>query len=185
MKSNSSLAPALFTLILTILLTAPAVAAAEAEIIPFDEQHWDLSGAQVVEHLGRQALAGSAVLKDVEFLDGVVEFEMALDGSRDYPGLSFRRQSPGDYEHFYIRPHNSTKPEALQYAPVWGGVSCWQLYHEGYIAAAEIPAGRWVPVRLEIMGLDQLAKIDEAVFTDPQVNVVESQRRGLTQLRHP
>lgn len=132
-----------------ILVPRPAAA---GEVIPFDDEHWDLSSGQVVEYLGRQALAGSAVLKDVAFLDGVVEFEMALDGSRDYPGLSFRRQGPGDYEHFYIRPHNSNKPEALQYAPVFGGVSCWQLYHEGYIAAAEIPAGRWVPVRLEIRG---------------------------------
>ena len=100
------------------------------------------------------------MLKDVEFLDGVVEFEMALDGTRDYGGLSFRRQSPGDYEHFYIRPHNSNKPEALQYAPVWGGVSCWQLYHEDYIAAAEIPAGRWVPVRLEIKGTQMRVYFD-------------------------
>lgn len=141
-----------FSLILIILLASPTCTATEAEIVPFDDQHWNLSGGQVVEHLGRTALAGSAVLKDVEFLDGVVEFEMALDGSRGYPGLSFRRQSPGDYEHFYIRPHNSNKPEALQYAPVFGGVSCWQLYHEGYIAQAEIPAGRWIPVRLEIKG---------------------------------
>ncbi len=162
------------SLILTIILVTPYSAASAAEIIPFDEAHWDLSGAQVVEHLGRTALAGSAVLKGVEFLDGVVEFEMALDGTRDYPGLSFRRQSPGDYEHFYIRPHNSTKPEALQYAPVWGGVSCWQLYHEGYIAAAEIPAGRWVPVRLEIKGTQMRVFFDN--MEQPALVVTHLQR---------
>jgi DNA-binding beta-propeller fold protein YncE len=174
MIRTSSPCPTVFTLILALLLAAPVCAAAEGEIIPFDEQHWDLTGAQVVEHLGRTALAGSAVLKDVEFLDGVVEFEMALDGSRDYPGLSFRRQSPGDYEHFYIRPHNSTKPEALQYAPVWGGVSCWQLYHEGYIAAAEIPAGRWVPVRLEIKGTQMRVFFDN--MEQPALVVTHLQR---------
>jgi len=140
------------SLALIILFLSPLPFTAAGEVIPFDDEHWDLSRGQVVEHLGRQALAGSAVLKGVEFLDGVVTFEVALDGTRDYPGLSFRRQGPGDYEHFYIRPHNSNKPEALQYAPVFGGVSCWQLYHEGYITAAEIPVGRWVPVRLEIKG---------------------------------
>ncbi len=163
-----------FSLILTIILATPFCTASAGEIIPFDEEHWDLSGAQVVEHLGRSALAGSAVLKDVQLLDGVIEFEMALDGTRDYGGLSFRRQSPGDYEHFYIRPHNSTKPEALQYAPVFGGVSCWQLYHEGYIAAAEIPAGRWVPVRLEIRGRQMRVFFDN--MEQPALVVTHLQR---------
>jgi len=152
MKSIPPLAPACLTLALAVLLSVPASGAGAGDVIPFDDEHWDLTGGMVVEHLGRTALAGSAMLRDVSLLDGVVEFDMALDGSRDYPGLAFRHQGQGEYEHIYIRPHNSGKPEALQYAPVFGGASCWQLYHEGYIAPVEIPTGSWVSVRIEIQG---------------------------------
>jgi sugar lactone lactonase YvrE len=74
-----------------------------------------------------------------------------VDGSRSYPGITFRAVSQLAYEELYIRPHASGLDDALQYAPVFSGVSCWQLYNgDGYTAPVEIPRGEWIHIRLEI-----------------------------------
>ena len=124
------------------------------DIIPFSSDHWNFFNGEVVEHLGRQSLSGSAMLKNVEFENGVIEFEIAVNGERSYPGIFFRVQSRATYEHFYIRPHRSPYyTDALQYAPAFNNVSCWQLYNgNGFTAGAEIPRDEWIHVKMEIKG---------------------------------
>ena len=57
--------------LLAICLTAVSSAVTYGENVPFDADHWDLSQAVVTQHLERTALAGFALLRDVEFEDGV------------------------------------------------------------------------------------------------------------------
>ncbi len=130
---------------------------AEGTVFPFDEAHWDLGGATVSQHLGRPALAGMAVLKDVEFENGVIEVDVAVTGARSYPGVVFRSLPDGSWERFYIRPHRSGRvppslyTDVLQYVPSWNRVDSWQLYSgPGFTAGAVIPAGRWFHVRIEV-----------------------------------
>ena len=59
------------------------------------------------KYLGRPALAGTAWLKDVVFEDGVIEVDVAAGRGRSYPAIIFRRQSEGEYEHVYLRPHRA------------------------------------------------------------------------------
>jgi sugar lactone lactonase YvrE len=133
---------------LLLILTATA---ASAEIIPFDSDRWMLFNAEIVDHEGRQCLIGSAFLPGVAFTNGVIEYDIMVDGSRGYPGIRFRAANQFDYENFYIRPHVSNRPDALQYTAAFKGVAGWQLYNgPGYTAAAEIPTGEWIHVRLEI-----------------------------------
>jgi len=135
---------------LAVLVTAVL---ARAEVVPFDSGRWVLGDAEIVEHLGRPALIGSADLPDAEFQDGIVEFDLAVDGSRGYPGVVFRATSPLESENVYCRPHVPGRPDALQYTPVFGGVAGWQLYNgPGFTAAVPIPAGEWIHVRLEVLG---------------------------------
>jgi sugar lactone lactonase YvrE len=113
-----------------------------------------LINGEIQTHLGRQCLSGAATLKDVEFENGVIEVDVAVNGSRSYPGIIFRMQSNADYERFYIRPHRAgLYPDALQYTPVFKQVAGWQLYNgPGYTAEGEIPVDEWVHVKMEVQG---------------------------------
>lgn len=145
------IAPAVFS---AVFFVCAAGANERGEVIPFDSDAWVRNGSEVVTHLGRPALKGTAYVKEVEFQDGVIEVDVAVTGSRSYPGVVFRRQSKDDYERFYIRPHRAgLYPDALQYTPSFKGVSGWQLYHgKGFTAGAEIPTDRWVRLRIEVKG---------------------------------
>jgi len=129
-----------------------------AEIIDFESGGWVLYDAEIIEHMDRQCLIGSAFLPHIAFINGIIEYDLAVDGSRGYPGISFRAESQFAYENFYCRPHVSGRPDALQYTAVFNGVAGWQLYNgPGFTAAAEIPSGVWIHVRLEIK--DQRARV--------------------------
>lgn len=129
------------------------VSAATAEIIDFNSDRWVLFNAEIVEHEGQQGLIGSAFLPNIAFTNGVIEFDALVDGSRGYPGITFRAQSQLAYENFYFRPHVPGRPDALQYTPCFNGVAGWQLYNgPGFTAAAPIPTGEWIHVKMEIKG---------------------------------
>lgn len=149
---------------------------AQEQVIEFDSPQWEKPGSAVVEYLGRKSLRGGGFLKEVTFTDGVIEVDMAMDGRRSFPGVIFRMQSPQDCEYFYLRPHRTGTPVAVQYTPMFKGLDAWQLYHgPGFTAPAEIPHNRWVHLRLEIKGTQARAFLDDA----PQpVLVIEDLKRG-------
>ena len=145
--------------------------------LAFDANHWDLERAVVTEHLEQSCIMGTAQLKDIEFTNGVIEYDMAVDGRRCYPGVRFRMHGPGDFEEFYIRPHHASDPAALQYTPSFNGITGWQLYSgPGFTAAAEIPTDRWFHIKLEIAGTQARVFLDESVRP---VLVVSELKHGL------
>jgi sugar lactone lactonase YvrE len=132
-------------------------ALAQTDTIAFSSDSWDLTNAEVVDHLGRTSLIGTAFLKDVEFENGVIEVDIAVDvagGRRSYPGILFRVQSDDEYERVYLRPHRAgLYPDAIQYVPAFNGVDSWQLYNgDGATAGALIPNNQWIHWRIEVMG---------------------------------
>jgi len=136
-------------------LSAPAQDLA----IPLESQYWNLDSARVVDQAGRKAVTGFAVLKNVVFQDGVIEFDVwapdvRLTGGRAYPGVLFRIQSRDEAERLYIRPHRAgLYADAVQYTPVFNGVAGWQLYSgEGFNNSISFPFNEWIPVRIEIAG---------------------------------
>ena len=152
-------------------LLAP-LASAESEIIDFDSDSWVVVNGQVVEHLGRKALMGTAYLDGVEFQDGVIEVDIAASWERCYPGINFRIQSPRDYERFYIRPHAMKFFDgAMQYTPSINGISGWQLYNgEGCTGPTEIPYDEWVHIRLEVKGTQARVYIGEDEEPDLEIH---------------
>ena len=124
--------------------------------VDFGSNRWLMVDAEVSDHLGRPSLSGTAVLKDADFENGVVEVDVAVSGARSYPGVLFRIQGPGESERVYLRPHRagpSGYPDAVQYVPTFHGVDSWQLYNgDGFTASAGLPAGRWVHLRIEVKG---------------------------------
>ena len=141
--------------VLLVLSTAPAVA--QERRLPFD-QGWTLDGEKtaVVTADGRQALAvetGFAHRRDVSLMDGTIDFDVQLTSRRSFVYVYFRAVAGGDREEFYLRPHKSSLPDAVQYAPVWQGRSSWQLYHgPGATAAAGFVPGEWTHVRVVMQG---------------------------------
>ena len=137
----------------------------EKDIIPFLAERWDLAGAKVVDHLDRQALMGTAVLKDAEFGDGTIECDIAMKaGTRSYPGILFRHQSEEEYERVYLRPHRSPLyDDAVQYVAAFHGVDSWQLYNgPGLSAPAPLPTDRWVHMKIEVLGTQARVFLDNA-----------------------
>jgi hypothetical protein len=150
-------------LLLTILLTLPASILAQDDVIDFESDRWTLYGAQVVDHLGQKSLRGSAVLKEVQFENGVIEVDVAFEGSRCFAGFIFRLKSLLNYEEFYLRPHKTNLPDALQYTPVFNGLSGWQMYSGGgFTAQAAIPHKRWVHLKMEISGTQAKVYLDNS-----------------------
>ncbi len=111
------------------LLGVPSIDAEEsAGDLGFESEDWTITSGRIVDHLGRKALAGSAALKDVEFTDGVIEVDIAMDGRRCFPGIIFRAESEADTEIFYLRPHRPKNySHALQYTPRFKGLTGWQF----------------------------------------------------------
>jgi len=126
------------------------------DVIGFDSEHWQLGPAcRVEEHLGRKALTltGLALLKDVVFENGIIEVDVASKEGTVFPTIIFHVQDESNYEEFYLRPHKSGQPDALQYTPVFNGLSGWQLYYgEGFTNAYPLALNAWTHIRMEIAG---------------------------------
>jgi sugar lactone lactonase YvrE len=136
------------------------------ETVGFDSERWQLGPAsRVEEFMGRKALTltGTAFLKDVEFENGVVEVDLAFKEGRVFPTIVFRRQDEANYEEFYVRPHKSGQPDALQYTPSFNGLSAWQLYYgDGYTNAWTFSPNEWIHIKLEIAGTQARVFIGES-----------------------
>ena len=148
-----------------------------AQTVQFTPDRWDLKNAEVKEHLGRQALAGTAWLKDAVFENGVIEVDLATNRQRSYPAIIFRRQADGECEQVYFRPHRAGfYPDAVQYAPVFNGVTGWQLYSgPGFTAGVTLPENQWVHVRIEVKGMQARVFVGDAARP---VLVVDELKRG-------
>ena len=141
-------------IILYLLVICFTTVQAESREVQFDSENWQTFSGKIVEHLGREAFMGSALLKGVEFQDGIIEVDVAVDGRRSYPGIIFRLESPLNRERIYIRPHRAGLYEdAVQYVPTINGIDGWQLYTgTGYTAPVSLPEGKWIHLRLEVKG---------------------------------
>jgi hypothetical protein len=140
--------------------------------VPFSDKRWRIEGqAQMTEfYKGYECIylrGARATLGDVQFLNGIIEFDIFLTEQTAFTGFFFRQTNPGNYEEFYFRAHQSGNPDAYQYTPVFNGDPAWQLYHDqfdavndGYIhwkprgplngfnSVIEYPFDRWVHVKL-------------------------------------
>jgi sugar lactone lactonase YvrE len=127
-------------------------AGAETIEVPFTSDRWETTAGRTVEHLGRTAFEGSATLNEVAFTDGTIEVDIAVTGARSYPGIVFRTQGDGGGENVYVRPHRAgLYDDAVQYTPMFRGVSCWQLYNgDGFTAGTELPVNEWITLRVEV-----------------------------------
>ncbi len=142
----------IYPIFVSILVIAMIKIAYSQEKIDFNSEAFQVVNGEIVEHNGRTAFMGTGFLQDVNFKNGIIEYDMLVTGDRSYPGIFFRVQSRNDYEHFYIRPHRGgLYPDALQYTPCNNGIGAWQLFNgKGATASATFPENEWFHIRLEI-----------------------------------
>ena len=126
--------------------------------LPFSDKTWELEGERttIVREGGRDVLqveSGTARRRDVQFENGTIDFDVQLTSRRSFVYVEFRGVAGGELEEVYLRPHKSSLPDAVQYAPVWQGRSSWQLYHgPGATSAVALEPGAWTHVRVIVEG---------------------------------
>lgn len=132
----------------------------DAQKIPMNANQWEFAAGQVdfIQHKGVAAMRinqsrGPVLLKEVEFANGTIEFDMEiLDGP--FAGLNFRKQDQRNSERFYLRPYRAGNPigeDAIQYAPVVKGANLWDMLYS-YQAPAVIHKPGWNHIKLVISG---------------------------------
>jgi len=126
--------------------------------VPPDSPRWDLQGeAKLAEYQGRKALlidGGAAILKDFEMRDAVIDVDVATPAARGFFGFDVRIDADGkNYEEIYLRQHQSSYPDAMQYTPVLNTGRNWQIFNgPGFTGAVDIPKNVWFHLRLEVAG---------------------------------
>jgi hypothetical protein len=144
-----------------VVLSAAAsarVAAGAERPLPLGDGGWQLEGptVKVESQDGRDVLSvenGFAYRRDVRLQDGSIDFDVQVTRRRSFVYLMFRMADDGEHEEMYLRPHKSSLPDAIQYAPVYQGASAWQLHHgPGATAAVAFEPGAWAKVRLVLSG---------------------------------
>jgi len=173
--------PRAYLSVVVILISIAGLAGAAPDVgfLDFTSDQWVKDNAQVVEHLGRTSLIGHAVLKDAVFEDGTIEFDIAVDGRRSYPGVLFRMEDQENYERVYVRPHRAgLYSDAIQYLPAFNGADSWQLYNgEGFTAPVQLPKDEWIHIKLEVSGTQ--ARFYVGVSAQPAL-VIHELKRGDT-----
>ena len=155
------------------------------ENIEFDTVNWVLPEKyQITKFDGKQTLliekAGTytyyyrssyAYLKDYDFSDGIIEFDLYCPLSDEaYIGFLFRlNQYNGEdrYELFYFRPFMLNSMGAVQYFPVNNKTATFQYYTDiVYQSAGNIPYNKWNHVKADIQGPRAVVYVNDiAVIT--------------------
>lgn len=124
----------------------------------FTSDEWQVEAAkhEFTDFKGKKSLYlenGKAKWKDSQFKNGIIDYDIHFEEARMFLGVHFRIQDALNYEEFYIRPHQSGNPDAMQYTPVINGNTGWQLYHgKGYSNAYKYNFGEWNHIRLVVSG---------------------------------
>ena len=129
---------------------------------PMTKKHWAAvtDNVKFLNYKSTQAVQSdddqdfSIMLKDIEFTDGTIEFDVELKGM-GFPGIDFRIDKDTlNSEKFYIRYFGTPDAKSrttLQYAAVLDGVNLWDLTDD-YQAAATIHEAKWNHVKLVVSG---------------------------------
>ena len=170
---------------LFLLCTISYSALSAQEIIPFDTAHWEINaqGYVLENYHGHDAIylkQGFATLKDTDFLNGTIEFDIYLTERRSFPGIRFRAYDDSNMESFYFRPHQSGNPDANQATPVMNGLSGWQLYFgPTYSFAYDYNFDAWTHVRIVVNGDRAQIFLDDADKPNLSWELKHPQKSGM------
>jgi hypothetical protein len=145
--------------------------------VPLQADHWDVpaNAATFLTYKSVPALQitgkGQIVLKDLDFTNGTIEFDVELK-DKSFASFYFRRASAEESELFYFRTGMAGKPDAIQYAPIVKNVNLWDLLPQ-YQRNANYTMGQWTHVRLVVSGKQLQAYVNEEKSTALQIPYLE------------
>lgn len=153
-------------------------------LVLLDRYHWLINAKEAVEDSLNdkkciRLMNGTMLLNDHQFMNGSIDFDMAVAKERYFPGIGFRMKDAANGEVFYVRPHQSGNPDAMQYYPEYNGSGGWQLYYgEGFNHAHIIPARKWIHIHIVIE--DKQAEVYFDNEKDPVLVMNALQRNPVT-----
>lgn len=157
------------------LSALPIAQAAEPIAISMTADHWlTKENAEFLRELGfyhglLRLNSGEAVLKDVTFSDGTIEFDVNTVG-RGMPAIAFRQQDENNFELLYLRPDPACPAfsACIQYAPQTHGVLLWDLFPQ-YQTRAPLRETGWNHIKMVISGRRMKVFVNDA--TSPTLEV--------------
>jgi hypothetical protein len=143
---------------LSFLSALPTARGAEPIAIAMTADHWQTKeNAEFLRQLGffhglMRLNSGDAVLRDIAFSDGTIEFDVNTVG-RGAPGIAFRQQDEKNFELVYLRPDAACPAfrACIQYAPQTHGVLLWDLFPQ-YENRAQLRENGWNHIRMVVSG---------------------------------
>jgi hypothetical protein len=183
-----------YLLLAGIVYIGISCASGQTVTVPFTSDRWNKEGAKstVETFLGKECIllsSGTIFLKDLALQDGIIEADISFPQRRGFPGFAFRMVDKKNFEHFYVRPHQSGNPDATQYTPVFNNQDGWQLYHgEGYSKAMPFTFDQWHHIKIDIHGRQAEIYIDDMQKTlikvtelkrDPQEGTISLMGGGI------
>ena len=117
--------------------------------------------------------SGNAVLKDLTFSDGTIEFDVNTIG-RGAPGIAFRQQDENNFELLYLRPDPACPAfrACIQYAPWTHGVLLWDLFPQ-YQARAQLREIGWNHIRMVVSGRRMNIFVNDSISPTLEVGRLE------------
>jgi hypothetical protein len=174
------------------LAALPITQGAEPITIKMTADHWQTK--ENAEFLRQQGFyhglmrlnSGNAVLKDVAFGDGTIEFDVNTIG-RGAPGIAFRQQDEGNFELLYLRPDPACPAfrACIQYAPQTHGVLLWDLFPQ-YETRAPLRENGWNHIKMVVSGRRMDVFVNDATSPTLEVGRLEGDAlKGSLRLQGP
>ena len=148
----------LLTVVAAVVSSVSAGGPADAQVLKFSDSGWTLQGdsTRVEMFDGRETLrmeTGTAEFRGAQLQDGTIDVDVMTSERRSFVYVQFRMHDEANYEEFYLRPHKTLMPDAVQYAPVYQGQSAWQLYYGSRgTTAVKIEPNVWQHLRIVLSG---------------------------------
>src|SRR3954471_13089756 len=130
--------------------------------------------------------SGNAVLKDLTFTDGTIEFDVNTIG-RGMPGIAFRQQDEANFELLYLRPDPACPAfrACIQYAPQTHGVVLCDLFPQ-YQTRAPLREFGWNHIKMVVSGRRMNIFVNDATSPTLQVGRLEGDAtKGGVRLQGP
>lgn len=142
--------------------------------VPMTSKHWSFQESKVeflthknVPALKIQQGGGLAVLKNLNFSNGIIEFDAEPMDAAAAPFVSvyFRFQNEEESECFYLRvgrAENNKRNDAVQYAPFIKGVNIWDMLGH-FQGPAHLNNKDWNHIKLVVSGLQLRAYVNDMI----------------------
>jgi hypothetical protein len=162
-----------------LLAALPIARSAEPITIAMSADHWQTKeNAEFLRQAGfyhglMRLNSGDALLKDITFSDGTIEFDVNTIG-RGAPGIAFRQQDEKNFELLYLRPDPACPAfrACVQYTPQTHGVLLWDLFPQ-YQARAPLRENGWNHIKMVVSGRRMNVFVNDAASPTLQVGRLE------------